>query len=179
TSFLTIATRARDRCFDLDAARTPSEDTRPRNTNGPKARGHDDPAHMRRYDSRTTNPAGAPPPAWWRSAPGDCAAAHGALRAAPLDWWHTPPGGYEGAHSAVYPEALCARPIEAMCPHRVCTTCGDPSRRIAETTNAVGKATGRRAWRENGSDGVGAGHSGEFVEKVSSAPTAERVTLGW
>src|SRR5690606_38053034 len=139
TSFLTIATRARDRYFDLDAVRTPSEDTRPRNTNGPKALGHDDPAHMRKYDTRTTNPAGAPP----------------------LDWWHIPPGGYEGAHYAVYPEALCVRPIEAMCPHRVCTTCGEPSRRIAETTNAVGKATGRRAWRENGSDGVGAGHSGE------------------
>ena len=75
--------------------------------------------------------------------------------------------------------ALPTRLIKAMCPERVCTVCGAPSERITVTTNAVGKATGRRTWREDGTDGVGAGHSGNITESVSNAPTAQRVTTGW
>ena len=83
------------------------------------------------------------------------------------------------SHYATFPLALPTRLIKAMCPERVCTVCGVPSERIAETTNAVGKATGRRTWREDGTDGVGAGHSGHITESVSNAPTAQRVTTGW
>ena len=162
TSFLTIACRARDRYFDLDAVRTPANEANKRPSvnkrEGIPGRADQVIAPLGPDGQRIiSHPAGKPP----------------------LDWWEIPVRGYQGAHYAVYPPELCVRPIEAMCPRRVCTTCGEPSRRIAETTNAVGKATGRRAWRENGTDGVGAGHSGEIVEKVSSAPTAERVTLGW
>ena len=162
TSYLIIATRARDRYFDLDAVRTPANEANKRPSvskrEGIPGRADQVVAPLGPDGQRIiSHPAGKPP----------------------LDWWEIPVRGYQGAHYAVYPPELCVRPIEAMCPRRVCTTCGEPSRRIAETTNAVGKATGRRAWRENGTDGVGAGHSGEFAEKVSSAPTAERVTLGW
>jgi len=162
TSFLTIACRARDRYFDLDAVRTPANEANKRPSvskrEGIPGRADQVVAPLGPDGQRIiSHPAGAPP----------------------LDWWEIPVRGYQGAHYAVYPPELCVRPIEAMCPRRVCTTCGQPSRRIAETTNAIGKATGRRSWRENGTDGVGAGHSGEIVEKVSSAPTAERVTLGW
>ncbi len=103
TSYLTVATIARDRWFDLDAVRTPSHDTRPRNTNGPKSVDAASEVQVK-YDTRTTNPAGAPP----------------------LDWWEIPPGGYSGSHYSVYPAELCRRPIDAMCPRRVCTTCGTP-----------------------------------------------------
>lgn len=36
------------------------------------------------------------------------------------------------SHYAVYPPALCERPIKAMCPAKVCTVCGAPSERIVE-----------------------------------------------
>lgn len=68
----------------------------------------------------------------------------------PLDWWNIPPGGYQGAHYAVFPEALCVRPIKAMCPERVCRTCGEPSRRIVER---------EPFFTSNGLGAVGFGHS--------------------
>jgi DNA modification methylase len=52
--------------------------------------------------------------------------------APPLDWWNIPPTGYPGAHYATYPEQLCTIPIRAMCPLKVCTACGKPSRRITD-----------------------------------------------
>src|SRR5690606_11012429 len=67
-----------------------------------------------------------------------------------LDWWCISPGGYEGAHYAVYPDELCIKPIETMCPRRVCTTCGQPSRRIVEdeTRTTVGWSDcGHGTWR--------------------------------
>ena len=60
-----------------------------------------------------------------------------------------------------------------------CTTCGQPSERIAQTTNAVGKAVGRRSWRDTDPSSIGGGHSGQITQSVSSAPTAIRVTTGW
>jgi hypothetical protein len=83
------------------------------------------------------------------------------------------------SHYAVWPPELVKLMISEMCPTRVCVQCGEPSRRLTETTNALGVAAGRRSWREGGTDGVGAGHVGEITVKVSSAPTAERVTVGW
>jgi site-specific DNA-methyltransferase (cytosine-N4-specific) len=53
-----------------------------------------------------------------------------------LDWWKIVPKGYEGAHYAVYPPELCVAPIDAMCPRRVCRTCGRPSERVQKDTSA-------------------------------------------
>jgi hypothetical protein len=72
--------------------------------------------------------------------------------APPLDTWVIPTAPYKGSHYATFPPDLVVRPIKAMCPERVCRTCGEPSRRIAETTNAIGEATGRRTWREGWTD---------------------------
>ena len=50
-----------------------------------------------------------------------------------------PTAPYSGSHYAVYPPALIEKPIKAMTPTKVCTTCGEPSRRInvdAELENA-------------------------------------------
>lgn len=43
------------------------------------------------------------------------------------------PKGYSGAHYAVWPPELVRLLVDEMCPRRVCTTCGEPSRRLTET----------------------------------------------
>jgi len=94
------------------------------------------------------------------------------------DYWEIPTQAYGGAHFATFPEALVVPVVNSMCPERVCLSCGAPSRRIVETTNALGAAAGRRSWR-SGTDGIGAGHVGAITRSASSAPTAEQVSLGW
>jgi hypothetical protein len=51
-----------------------------------------------------------------------------------LDYWEIPPGGYQGAHYAVFPQELVVPLVKAMTPQKVCLTCGEPSRRIVETS---------------------------------------------
>jgi site-specific DNA-methyltransferase (adenine-specific) len=108
TSEMVVACKAKDRYFDLDAVRETHADPfkeagRTQRWLGAKAKAL---GHMN--GTGKSNPAGAPP----------------------LDWWNIPTQPYKGAHYASYPEALCVRPIKAMCPERVCRTCGEPSRRI-------------------------------------------------
>jgi hypothetical protein len=52
--------------------------------------------------------------------------------APPLDWWEIPTTPYAGAHYAAFPPALLERPIKSMVPAKVCTECGEPSRRTQE-----------------------------------------------
>jgi hypothetical protein len=40
------------------------------------------------------------------------------------------PRGYSGAHYAVWPPELVRLLVDEMCPRRVCTVCGEPSRRV-------------------------------------------------
>lgn len=42
------------------------------------------------------------------------------------------PKGYKGAHYAVWPPELVKQLVLEMCPRRVCSTCGQPSRRIVD-----------------------------------------------
>ncbi len=44
----------------------------------------------------------------------------------PGDCWGINTKPFSGAHFAVYPEALCERPILAGCPKEVCSKCGTP-----------------------------------------------------
>lgn len=54
---------------------------------------------------------------------------------APLyDWWDLPTGNFTGAHFATWPLELVQPVLAAMCPHRVCTVCGEPSRRIVKAS---------------------------------------------
>jgi site-specific DNA-methyltransferase (cytosine-N4-specific) len=46
------------------------------------------------------------------------------------DVWTIPTQPYKGAHYATYPIALPRRLINLMCPRQVCTTCGEPRRRM-------------------------------------------------
>ncbi|HEV2927113.1 MAG TPA: DNA methyltransferase, partial [Propionibacteriaceae bacterium] len=80
-----------------------------------------------------------------------------------------------------YPPELCERPVEAMCPRRVCRTCGAPSRRVAETTNAVGHAVGRTAWTRDAATAA-LMHSGAITIDANHPDVpdrAERLTTGW
>jgi hypothetical protein len=52
--------------------------------------------------------------------------------------WEIPTEPYTGAHYATWPKELCRRPILAMCPERVCTICGEPSRRVVDLTPGAG-----------------------------------------
>ena len=126
TSYLTIATKARDRYFDLDAVRSPAVPENERTTwnqQGPKQRewSREEGKGRERFTHRTTNPAGAPP----------------------LDYWEIPTKGYPGSHYAVYPPTLLERPLKSMVPRKVCTTCGEPSRRITGEPTYEPSATNR------------------------------------
>lgn len=151
------------RYFDLDAVRGDPEDVkdqRTRTTNGPKRDADRSEVLTANYSQRVpSHPAGAPP----------------------LDWWKVSTEPYSGSHYATWPRKLLERPVKAMVPRRVCTVCGEPSRRIAETTNAVGHAVGRASW-DGGTDGIGAGHSGEISVHANDSrvpDVAERRTIGW
>jgi len=56
----------------------------------------------------------------------------------PTDFWTLTTRGFPGAHFAVYPEALCIRPILSSCPLEVCVKCGKPRQRIIKTHNPGG-----------------------------------------
>lgn len=117
TSYLTIACPSGKRYFDLDAVRhhNPRVDetagSHVRSDTGPPANGKGGGDYANPAKTSPQNPAGAPP----------------------LDYWVIPTAPYSGSHYAVYPPALCERPIKSMVPAKVCTVCGVPSERIVET----------------------------------------------
>jgi hypothetical protein len=84
-----------------------------------------------------SNPAGAPPLDWWEDAD---PTGHATLV--------MPTHPYPGAHYATWPPQLAKRLVEMMCPLRVCRECGEPSRRLVETSyegtswSSGGKANG-------------------------------------
>ena len=108
TSYLTVACKARDRYFDLDAVRDGTKQPNVIPRAGRKEIANPD----RGTNSNGTgdNPAGAPP----------------------LDYWVIPTQPYSESHYATYPERLCEIPVKSMCPLKVCLVCGQPSRRIVD-----------------------------------------------
>jgi hypothetical protein len=125
-SYITIACKARDRWFDLEAVRhensRASEFSRNRsqlNRGSPGYHTGDD------HGDAAQNPMGAPP----------------------LDHWVIAPAQYRGSHYAVMPEELCKIPIESMCPRRVCRSCGEPSRRINNVAPSPWSADARSTER--------------------------------
>lgn len=165
TSEMVMACMSPKRYFDLDAVRTPTD----RSDLGGIRRGSgSDERRLSNGDRANmtgSNSAGAPPnDHWW--ADDD---------RFDQDAWLIPTQGYKGAHYATFPERLVTRPILAMCPERVCRTCGKPSERITETVNAVGHAVQRAAHR-NSPDGAGDGRVG--LPRTPSI-TADVHTLGW
>lgn len=116
TSYITIATRARDRWFDLDAVRN-------------QASG---PVRMRRAGEASASKgiSGGD-----NGNPDKERASHNPAGAPPLDWWEVTTDPYKGSHYATWPRRLLSRPIESMCPREVCTACGEPRRRLVDAVS--------------------------------------------
>lgn len=157
TSYMTVACVSGARYFDLDAVRTPSSaNTHPRTAKGIASRPND----------CKTSPDGN------RST---LAIQHTSETAPPLDWWEIPTQPYSGSHYATWPTALCERPIKAMVPQRVCTVCGEPSRRIVDVEPSPIAAEHRQ---QRTSDAAGAA---SVVANGRTHMGIERkaTTLGW
>jgi hypothetical protein len=162
---MVIACKSRTRFFDLDAVRNgPNDRTHERSMTSPK----DFAAHK---DGQRGKPTGAPmDPAG----------------APPLDTWIIPTAPYKGSHYATFPPDLVVRPIKAMCPERVCRTCGEASRRIvgeAEYVAGNGEIVPQPHMRN--ADGSS---TDNLVARVRQFPTRSGVptsvtrsapTLGW
>lgn len=144
TSFMTVACLAGDRYFDLDAVRTPLSEPG-RQLRKAKDAGRED-GWGRAAETIEQNPAGSPPLDWWEPLPEE----EQLWDQWADELWRIPTQPYAGAHYAVYPPALITRPIKAMCPQRVCTACGLPSRRIVESEQRPSRPTnGAAAGREH------------------------------
>lgn len=130
TSDLLIACVGRRRYFDLDAVRTEST------TTGGSTSWHPADPRDKRGDNQRK----------WQPNTGSNAAG-----APPLDWWEIPTHGYPGSHYATWAPKLLTRPIETMCPRRVCRICGKPSERISQPTAAYNaKRSGKDIYAEGG-----------------------------
>jgi DNA modification methylase len=99
-----------------------------------------------------------------------------------LDYWEIPPTGYAGSHYAVYPPALVEPCVKAMCPPKVCLTCGQPSRRIVSEATYQRTDTDRVPARLTMQDGVrpAPGVNQHLREDgANTSVIAHRDTLGW
>lgn len=116
-SEMVVVCKSDARYFDLDAVRTPS----------PRIDNH--------RASATQYAVPGQPERRTRAIDGNGDRIHAnEAGAPPLDWWCIPGRPYKGAHYATFPEELCRRPVLAMSPIKVCTTCGKPSQRITAKT---------------------------------------------
>lgn len=108
-----VATKAKDRYFDGFGVRVPSL-TPPRE------------GYPVTPDQKMATATGGS----WHM---DRSAMNGETR--PLyDWWEIPTESFKGSHYATYPRSLVEPLIVAMCPERVCGTCGQPSLRVMGDT---------------------------------------------
>lgn len=160
TSDMLVACVGRKRYFDLDSVRG---EHKPHGGETPGISSVDGGSHLgKRFDGRSENQAGAPPlDHWWHDDTFD------------QDAWNIPTHGYPGSHYATFPEALCVKPIEMMCPRRVCLTCGKPSERIVDITRLNPADDGQRKtkagdYRLNAHD-----HAPEIGWEMA------HTTLGW
>jgi site-specific DNA-methyltransferase (cytosine-N4-specific) len=127
TSYITVACKSGKRYFDLDAVRMPySEKTNTRVAAGVESQERTSKTspdtNRATLNDKDNDGAGRPPLDW-----------HTDGHPEDGDWlWQLNTQPYSGAHFATYPMALPKRMIEAMCPRKVCTTCGKPSERIVD-----------------------------------------------
>jgi len=165
TSEMVVVCKAADRYFDQDATRTPSDRTEETcaatERRAGRVSGTFGSAGMKDIGDRIQqNPGGAPL----------------------LDWWKISPKGFQGSHYATFPAALCIPPIRAMCPEKVCQTCGKPSRRIvgeATYPRNDSNAVPARLAKSNGTR-VAAGVNQHHQENgANTSVTRSAPTIGW
>lgn len=86
------------------------------------------------------------------------------------------------SHYATFPKALLTRPILAMCPEKVCTVCGEPSRRIVGEAEYVNGRTGAPSTAlhlRNGKHIAGQGNSVVSDGQADRNAIRQAPTLGW
>ncbi|MEM9521583.1 MAG: DNA methyltransferase [Actinomycetota bacterium] len=161
TSDMVIACRSKTRWFDLDAVRHEPE----HGYTSTRSERHDNrlvPGQPKRKTNPLngdgqrieTNPAGAPP----------------------HDMWNISTSPYKGSHYATYPLELCRIPILSMCPHQVCSACGEPRRRIVESSRKL-EGTGPTDRLQEQVDN-GDRHPG-YWEPNNGKTLTLRKTTGW
>ena len=163
TSYIVVATPSAKRWFDLDAVRTAPKNGAIAGSVGGSTNGYRGITEGggRAGHNLISDPAGAPPLDHWHDEyDGDLT-------------WLVNTAGTSLAHYATWPAKLAERIVLSMCPLWVCRTCGEPSRRITKTVNALGKAVNHSAHR--------VGMEGRtFADKNKDAPRfADVQTLGW
>ncbi len=173
TSDMVIACTSGKRYFDLDAIREPAkygvEDaSRPVPTTQ-----YDVPGQTSRQTRVVgeagrinSNAGGAPPLDHWWADPDD-------------DWdvfdqdaWLVSAESYKGSHYATWPRKLLTRPILSMCPERVCTECGEPSRRIVDV-----ESTGQNIAKPG--QGGGPSRQAGAVKSTHIPKPRSATTIGW
>lgn len=160
TTDMVVACTSDKRWFDLDAVREPVKHPEAAQRNAERA----EPTYGLKGWNSDRNDGGA----------GNFAA-HPA-GAPPLDTWIIPTEPYSGAHYATWPRALCVKPIESMCPRKVCTVCGQPSRRIVEATY---EPHGVKRDEAKSVRGMGV-QNGEHAQAFEHGRATKHVeTLGW
>jgi len=173
TSYITVACKGKTRYFDLDAVRTEhkSDPTKYSSTEATAraaalGRGEDRFGDDLVTRSMPGNPAGAPPLDW-----------HADDHPEDGDWlWKMSTQPYGGSHYATFPLALPTKLIKAMCPQRVCVTCGVPSTRIVETTY---EPHGVRRDENKSVRGMGV-QNGEHAQAFEHGRADKHTTtLGW
>lgn len=150
TSEMVVACVAGDRWFDLDAVRTSLKSGNAPGQPGGSITGYRGVTEGGERTPIESHPAGAPP----------------------LDWWPIPTHPYTGAHYATWPPKLCEIPIQSMCPREVCRECGQPRRRIVETTYNPNRNT-------NGPQSIERKHLGGGSAGYSVRADRSSETLGW
>ena len=171
TTYMTSATLSERRYWDGHAVRTVNHPDRMGERAGGWKNGSDTSplTGWTSDDGGEQNPAGAPPLDHWWDEPDEF----------DDDAWKVAPSTYRGAHFATWPAKLLERPILAMCPPKVCTTCGEPSRRIVRPTDAYLEArggTGDSSSHDRGTSDLAVGNA---PRPKASGFKAEHDTIGW
>lgn len=173
TSYITVATRDRTRWFDLTAVRQPgSPNTHTRVARGVESKPQtgknvDKDGSWATLDTINGVPGGPPLDAWFDEYDGDYDGMH--------DLWTMSSPGSSLAHYAMWPSKLAQRLVLMLCPEHVCTTCGEPRRRIEKMGYQVNREGGTSGVRRDASDPDG--HRGG----MAGAPTMTAIPelVGW
>ena len=174
TSQIIVATRSAKRWFDLTAVRgEPSPNTHARTAVGVAARATTGKTAEKDGNFHTLDTlhltAGAPPlDAWFDEYDGT------------TDTWTLTTQPSKLAHYAMWPAKLAERLILSMCPAEVCTSCGEPRRRVETASyeshgnNVAGEHAMPRALAATGTTTLGVDASFKYGRATKNVET-----LGW
>jgi len=101
-----------------------------------------------------------------------------------LDYWELPTGTFKGSHHATFPLEFVAPFVETLAPERVCTVCGEPSRRLVRRTDEYDaqRGGGDLYGNHDGND-RGTGRNGGYTTQGGAKRTglvaAEYEHVGW